>query len=52
MSTWLLSIFTDEVVREAHDRLSDLNERDCFQRYFLLTDNAALVAKSAEQLQC
>ena len=59
MSPWLLNIFMDGVVREVYTRvneagvkLSGEGERDWVLSQLLFADDTALVAESAEQLQC
>lgn len=59
MSPWLFNIFMDGVVREVYTRvneagvkLSGEGERDWVLSQLLFADDTALVAESAEQLQC
>merc|ERR1712121_55348 len=59
MSPWLFNLFMDGVVREVYTRvnqagvrLSEEGEREWVLSQLLFADDTALVAESAEQLQC
>ena len=59
MSPWLFNIFMDGVVREVYSRVNGVGvkmreegEREWVLSQLLFADDTALVAESAEQLQC
>ena len=59
MSPWLFNVYMDGVVREVYSRVNGMGvklsvggEREWLLSQLLFADDTALVAESAEQLQC